>query len=61
MASNRIKKETLFLRRDFTEAERLEMGAPEPFGDKPRLVDARPAHKKSGPKELAEYHATHTD
>lgn len=27
MASNRIKKETLFLHRDFTEAERLEMGA----------------------------------
>jgi hypothetical protein len=33
---------------DFEAQVRQSMGAPEPFGDKPRLVDARPGRDKSG-------------
>ena len=46
---------------EFEDQVRKSMGAPEPFGDKPRLVDARETAaerkaRKSGPKELKAYH-----
>jgi hypothetical protein len=42
---------------EFEDQVRQSMGAPEPFSNKPRLVDARPAQrKKSGPAELKAYH-----
>ena len=39
---------------EFEAQVRQSLGAPEPFSDKPRLVDARPT--KSGPRELKAFH-----
>lgn len=46
---------------EYEDQVRKSMGAPEPFGDKPRLVDARETGaerktRKSGPKELKAFH-----
>ena len=46
---------------EYEDQVRKSMGAPEPFGDKPRMVDARVwaaerKTRKSGPKELKAYH-----
>jgi hypothetical protein len=50
---------------EYEDQVRQSMGAPEPFGDKPRLVDARPGRdrkpRKSGPKELKDYHAKQSE